>query len=227
MRILQTTPTYNNSFKTSRNTLNSNYYSNTSFEKSIVEPKAKIIDSIKNAAKPMTVPLNKGYENVTKRMAKGFANILKSTRFKDLMQKTKNPKTIQNITALGSFVLSGFYVKQTLQNDKLEKQRKLTLAINQSAVFVVSTIASYTIDNLLFKPIDKFTNRYIAANVTNPKIGKYADGIKCALPMIIFGTMYRFIAPVLITPIANSMGNKLYAKNEDLAAKQKSNQTGN
>lgn len=226
MKILQTTPTYNNSFKTSRNLGNSNYYSNTSFEKAIVEPKSKFFDSFKKLLKPITEPYKKGYDNLINKMAEGFGGILRSNKFKKLMEKAKN-KTVQNITVLGSFILSGFYVKQTLQNDKLEKQRKITLAINQSAVFVVSTIASYTIDNLLTKPIDKFVNRYIAANVENPKIGKYADGIKCALPLIIFGTMYRFIAPVLITPIANHLGNKLYSKNEDLAAKQKNNQTGN
>jgi len=32
--------------------------------------------------------------------------------------------------------------------------------------------------------------------------------------LMIFGTMFRFIAPVLVTPLANHLGNKLQEKKE-------------
>lgn len=222
MRILQITPTLNNSLNRTNNA-NISYTSRLNCVEAPSKQESKIFEPIKKFFKPLTDPCQKGYNNVIKTMAKGLGKILQNNSFKPILAKANKTKMVQHITCLGSIVLSGFYVKQTLQNDKLEKQRKTTLAINQAAVAIFSAIASYTIDNLLAKPGEKFANRFIAANPTNKKIGKYVDGIKCAQSMIVFGTVYRFIAPVLITPIANGIGNKIQAKKEAKLANQQIN----
>ncbi len=131
-----------------------------------------------------------------------------------MVNKTKNSNIVAHLSCLTSIVISGLYVKKTLSNDNLDKQKRTTLAINQGAVAVVSAIGSYSLDNLANKQVDKFIGRFTAVNAGEEKIGKYLDGIKAAKSIMIFGLMYRFIAPVLVTPIANSIGNLIEERNE-------------
>lgn len=169
---------------------------------------------MKSAFRPIMKPFEYILDKLTDSIAKVQGKILKNESFKKFVKSTDKNDLVKHITCLTSIILSGFYVKQTLQNDQLDKTKRTTLAINQTAVTIFSAIASYTLDGFISKPVNKFIDRFIAVNATNKKIGKYVDGIKCAQSMIIFGTIYRFIAPVVMTPIANHIGNKLEERNE-------------
>lgn len=51
------------------------------------------------------------------------------------------------------------------------------------------------------------------------KINKWVDGIRVAKTLIIFGFIFRFFAPVFVTPLANAIGNKLNTKKASKTAK--------
>jgi len=91
------------------------------------------------------------------------------------MQAIANNKRLQNdkylfnhISAIGSFITSGTYAVRTLKNDKLDKDRRNTLAINQVLTAIVSTAGMYLIDGGLSKQWDKVMEKY-AGKALNDK----------------------------------------------------------
>ena len=51
-----------------------------------------------------------------------------------------------HMSALGSTLISGMYTIRTLQNDKLDPEKRKTLAINDVLTWGLSTAGSYLID---------------------------------------------------------------------------------
>jgi len=165
-----------------------------------------------------------------KSLEDGIANktvkIIQKDGFKkvvDKLNKINNGKFSENLfahlTVFGSTLLNGFYIIKTINNKDLEEDKRKTLAINQGLVWGVSTVCAYTFDNLSGNFVNALTNRFEELNK-----GKYDEeqmallkkGISCAKSMIVIDMVYRFLAPVLVTPLANHIGNKL---KENKAAK--------
>ncbi len=158
-------------------------------------------------------------------MAKRFAELAESKPTEHLINWIqKHPKLEKNLFShlivLGSTMLSGFYVVKTLNNKQMDSEKRKTLAINQGLTYALSTVMAYTVDDKLkaiFKKhvIDVFDK----ANKTMPKAEKEVlkSGLIMARTIMVFDTVYRFIAPVVVTPFANALSNKL---KEDKAAKK-------
>lgn len=150
-------------------------------------------------------------------------NILDSTPARWLVGKTKDSEKLPlHLGTLTGTTLSLFYIKKTLENDKLDSQKKKTLAINQGATTVLSTILSYSFDKLLQSKRDEFIEKFKKINAdVNPKLlSKYESGIRTAAQLMVFQTIFRFVAPVAVTPIANHIGNKLQEKKEKQEAEK-------
>lgn|SRR5574344_219585 len=169
-------------------------------------------------------PLKKLADNATTLIAKGLAPVIDTKPCKWLFDKTKNCQALtSHLSAFTSLVLSGFYIGKTLTNDNLDNKKRRTLAINQGGTCVLSTISAYSLDKVLDRKINIFKNKFKAVNVNKPlpdSLGNYERGIRAAASIMIFGVMYRFVAPVLITPIANAIGNTLNEKEAQIKAKK-------
>lgn len=175
-------------------------------------PKSKIFEPAKKFFAPITKPWKKVMDGVKEGIALGSAKILKTDVAHNAISKLKGSKNIvDHLSAFTGVVLSGFYIKKTLKNDNLDTKKRKTLAINQASTCVISTIGAYTISKYAGKQVNKFTDKFMAANIKSDiqDLAKYKRGIKAASSMMIFGMMYRFISPVLVTPIANHIGNKM------------------
>jgi len=90
-----------------------------------------------------------------------------------IVNHTNSPKwnnMTTHMSALGSTLISGMYVIRTLENDKLDPQRRKTLAINDFLTWGISTAGAYWLDAKLGNLCDKATTRF-AANylLDNPK----------------------------------------------------------
>lgn len=153
-------------------------------------------------------------------LSKAVAAVMNNKFAQKVVEKTAKSdiNIVKHLTALSGVLISGMYVVRTLKNDKLDSERKSTLAINQAAVSVVSTVLGYTFDKVANTKIEKFIEKFQAANLSKgaEKLSEYAGGIKAAASMMIFGTVYRYLSPVLVTPIANKIGSIV---NEQRAAK--------
>lgn len=134
-----------------------------------------------------------------------------------VVQWTNGKEKIQSnlfshLIVLGSTLLSGFYVAKTLNNEQMDKHKRRTLAVNQTATFIVSTIMAYTFDNKMTNKTQKFIAKYKELNKDALNLDMKLKGIDTAKKIIIFDLIYRFIAPVLVTPLANHIGNKIQEK---------------
>ena len=94
-----------------------------------------------------------------------YARFYKSKAAGKFLEKTS--KLADNMTThmmvLGSTVISGMYIVRTLQNDKLDKEKRKTLAINDTLTWGVSTAGTYIVDGKLRNLFDdKMATRYAA-----------------------------------------------------------------
>lgn len=175
--------------------------------------KSKFFDPLKSLFAPFKALSGK----ITDQIAYGLGKVISHDRFKNVVDKTEKSKVdvVKHISALISIIISSMYMKKTLENDQLEPEKRTTLAINQGIVCGLSTILGYSFDKAVDRPVKEFTKKFLERNVVDADLAaKYADGIKAASSMMIFGMMYRFIAPVLVTPIANAIGNQIQANKE-------------
>lgn len=173
--------------------------------------------------KYITLPFNKYikepfirfYDRQTTKLAKGFAKLFEYKKLKDIIESTQDNQDLTRIlTTVTSTVLSGFYMQQTLKNKDLDPKKKKTLAINQALSFILPTIGAWTLDSKTDKFVEKhFSDKYSAVNYLRPEAKKLFHGIQRAKSIVIFGLFYRYLAPVIVTPLANYIGNKLNEKN--------------
>lgn len=160
-------------------------------------------------------------------ISKAVAGVMNNKKAQKLFDKTAKSDTniVQHLSAAKGVLISGMYAYRTLTNDKLDPERKRTLAINQIAVSAVSTILGYTFSVGANKKIDKFAEKFMAANMNTVKdahkMSGLIGGIKAASALMIFSTVYRYLSPVLVTPIANKIGAAINAKHAEQNKTQK------
>lgn len=218
MRILQTAPIINNSNSINKEKNYMPLYSNVSFSGTSFG-KSKVFVPVKK----IFAPLTRQYNRFTSRLAVGFGKILNNEKVANYITKISKNTHLQDylvshLLTIGSIILSGLYINKTLHNDKLDPDKKRTLAINQASVWGVSTIMGYTFNILVDKKMKLIGDKFRAVNEQKPEhanlINKYLDGIKIAKTIMIFDIVYRYLAPVVVTPLANYIGNKLQEKKE-------------
>ncbi|MBQ6516870.1 hypothetical protein IJI31_06805 [bacterium] len=147
---------------------------------------------------------------IEKAARKMVAPVLENSKFTQFLEKTANITDMPNhLSTLGAAATSGFYVRSTLKNDKLQKQERKTLALNQALVFVVSTLGAYFANDKIGKFVDNVRYKYIEYNQHNPKLGSRITGFKTASGLMVFALMYRYISPVVVTPIASAISKSV------------------
>lgn len=217
-------------------------------------------------------PITDLYDKGIDKIAKYFTVPLVDSKLINYMaEKFKNSRYLFNhLLAVGSAITSGMYMYRTLNNDKLDKDRKQVLALNQFLTFALSTAGAYAIDSKIGSWWDKQTAKFAGLRLddktlvadfiqknkdiakknksiieTNKnKVSKKdlkfllndsmpirefiksretyksilpknqrslinsVDGMGLLKTMIVFGAVYRYLVPVLVTPIANKLGEK-------------------
>lgn len=111
-----------------------------------------------------------------------------------------------HMSTAGSFVTTAVYANRTLNNDKLDKKRARTLALNQVMVTALSTVGGYLINGKLDKFSKNLGYKFREANQGSAKLTKRMQGFNIAKQLLIFSMMYRYVAPVLVTPLASKVG---------------------
>lgn len=124
-------------------------------------------------------PLSDFYDRCTDGIAKHFtAKIVDSKPMNAIADKLKNSDNLfQHCLTLGSLITSGLYMEKTLTNDKLDKDRKQTLAVNQGLTFLVSTAGAYSLDKYLKNWWENTTSKYIGTQINDENFAKNFKGI--------------------------------------------------
>lgn len=148
------------------------------------------------------------YNKLTDTLAGGISKIVDTNGFSKLTKGlAKSNKYLPHLIAAESAWLSTFYVLGAMKNDKVSPEQKKTEVYYQALVTAFSAIGAYTLDNVVNKGIDNFSKTFKAANPTmDPAVMKNSlNGLKNLKTLVIFATIYRFIGPILLNPIANKI----------------------
>ena len=109
------------------------------------------------------------------------------------------------------------------------------MAINQGFCCVIPTGLGYTVANKLRKYNKKIEYRYrglkeqqVALNqisteeakVLQAKLGQNLKSLSALMGLLTFTLIYRYITPVVVTPVSNWIGNKLNAKGDNQKPKE-------
>lgn len=156
-------------------------------------------------------PISSVYNKLVDGIAVGYGKLLDKNITQKIIAKSANSHVVNHLAAAIGIVVSSTYISSTLKNKQMDPEQRTTLAINQGIVSVVATTMGYTVSNALGKTVDKFVRKYEAVNYKNPNIKGLKSGANIAASLAIFSLMYRYVSPVLVTPIANAIGNKVQA----------------
>lgn len=236
MRITKITPVSNNLAKVTDRQINYIDGVNVSFSGLSASPKSKYFEPIRRFIAPIKkayhekieIPIENGFlrmiqskpfEKVVDGIYNSQQNKMQKIEAFNAANKDKNKlkkfdsMLFSHLIVIGSTILSGFYVIKTINNKKLDEKKRRTLSINQAAVWLASTVMAYTVDGKLSKMTDKVKKDFIKLEKqsakNNPLLDKHVEGIGKAKTIMVIDTIYRFLAPVAMTPIANYIGNKI------------------
>lgn len=141
----------------------------------------------------------------------------------------------QAMATFGALLTSATYVTRTLGNKDLEDDKKRTLAVNQTLCFIVPTIAAYLVDGAISSWVKKQEYRFKNVNFgvaeklkaegktkeaqnLVKQVLKNSNGVRILASLATFTMIYRYATPVLITPLANKIGNWANARRAEKQA---------
>lgn len=224
------------------------------------QPSFKGIEEIP-AKSNLLNPFKRGFNRLTLWLANNYTQKLYNSKLANFLanHSKKLDGVVDHMQVIGSVVISGMYMTQTLRNKQFDDDRKRTLAVNQGLTFAFATLGSYVVDRSLDSWWEKITLKYAQKQLGNNKLGeqinkenktiiqnaekklgkvwkeipkkqrpkllntlKYIEdnlpdpglesrlkGMGVLKKLIIFGSIYRFIVPVAVTPFANKLGERI------------------
>ena len=136
-------------------------------------------------------------------LPKGIGKILNQKWYQDFTKKYKDSNFPMHIIALTDSVTTATFVKQINNNKRLTKEEKNPLIYNSILSTALSIISTYIIDNSTQKSTEKIINNYKKINSKDKNLAKQVEGIKIAKPILIAGSIYYIIIPIISTFIAD------------------------
>ncbi len=143
-----------------------------------------------------------------------------------LLKLDKEGDVTRHFQTFGSLITSSAYMHSTLKNKEMDKDNARTLAVNQGLNFLLPTAAAYTVDLVIRKINKQLEYRYSAVQeekitsiadkaakkLAEENLGKQLKGFRTLIAIGTFTFIYRFVAPVAITPVANAIGRWINGK---------------
>ena len=110
-------------------------------------------------------PLKSGFNKLTEGIAKYYYGPLMSSKIANKLFHSNNiGRIVDHMQAIGSYVISGMYMLQTIRNKDMDEDRRRTLAINQGLTLVASTAIAYFVSEKLVEPWNKHVSMKYAAD---------------------------------------------------------------
>lgn len=148
------------------------------------------------------------YQQGTEKLSKGIGKLIDTPFVQKMSNKFHNTNFEQHIISLTDVVATGTFIAQTLKNKKIEKDRKKPLIYNAAISTGLCLGSGYVISGMLNKPTEKFIREFSQINKNSPKLDKYIEGIRVLKPVLILGTIYYAIIPVISTFFADRIDKK-------------------
>jgi hypothetical protein len=142
----------------------------------------------------------------------GFARVLGAIAsfppLQSIAEKLANSQNgMLHLSSAVSIILTGRTIKDIYRSKKIEEEQKLPLVLNEFLTTATTVTAGYVIDKKLDKGYKRFTD--IFKNVNADMYAKnptgWDKGLKYAKTFVVIGFIYRYLGPVVVTPIANRL----------------------
>lgn len=170
-------------------------------------------------------PFKNGFNKLTDGIAKYYYGPLMSSKITNwLFHRNDIGRIVDHMQAIGSYVISGMYMLQTIRNKDMDEDRRRTLAINQGLTLVASTAIAYFVSEKLVEPWNKHVSMKYAANkrgITVEQLEKELEKHRAKIKKIYTEKhpedveLKKFKKPNLIHYVEEGL------KNENLAGKLK------
>jgi len=163
---------------------------------------------------PSLVPnfVKRGYDAFIELLAKGIGKTAQTKPMKSLTEwcVNKDINYTNHLSALCANILNGFYMYNVATSKKIEPEQKKPLMLNMFIGTVLSTAGGYMLNGAIdkkLKPFDEAVKKQYGQNASN-----ILKGFKIAKSLMVFQLLYRFACPVIATPVANYISNKVREK---------------
>lgn len=133
------------------------------------------------------------------KLASLIGKIIDKKSVQKFSKKNAESNFPMHINAIKDALTTGVFVAGVSKSNKIKDDRKSPLINNSLIGTFLSIISGYIIDSATKKPAEKFTKNLTEANKSNPDLKKYINGFKIAKPVIILGTMYYAVIPLIST----------------------------
>ena len=145
-------------------------------------------------------------------LSRWLGKIYDSKPFKKNADKYADTNLAQHLFCANDILLTHLFIRQTMKSTKIEPDRKKTLAIHAALMTGFTIAGCYILDKITKKPMEKFVEAFKQANINDPKLNKYLDGIKIVKPVVILAGLYYIVAPVFATMFADKFSRKVNEK---------------
>ena len=163
---------------------------------------------------PSIVPnfVKRGYDGFIERLAKGIGKVAETKPMRKLTEWCieHDIDYTNHLSALCANILNGFYMYNVASSKKIEPEQKKPLMLNMFIGTVLSTVGGYALNGAIdkrLKPFDAAIKKQYGENASN-----ILKGFKIAKSLMVFQLLYRFACPVIATPVANYISNKVRDK---------------
>ncbi len=158
--------------------------------------------------------LKKGYDNCIEMLAKVIGKAAGTKPVKAVTEwcVNKDINYTNHLAAACANILNGFYMYNVSKSKKIEPEQKKPLMLNMFIGTMLSTAGGYLLNGAIdkkLKPFDDAVKKHYGDNANT-----LLKGFKIAKSLMVFQLLYRFVCPVVATPIANHISNKIRDKKE-------------
>ena len=176
----------------------------------------KTVSNVIGMAAPSIVPnfIKRGYDGFIEKVAKAIG---KTAEWKPLKNFTewcvnKDINYTNHLAAICANILNLFYMTNVLKSEKIEHEQKKPLMLNMFIGTMLSTAGGYLLNGAIdkkLKPFDAAVKKHYGDSASN-----ILKGFKIAKSLMVFQLLYRFVCPVIATPVANYISNRLRDKHK-------------
>ncbi len=158
---------------------------------------------------PIFAPMYKktSFKGLSNTVAKGVGSIIDNKSFQKFVKNNQFNDTniARNISMATDVLLTASFIHRTKKNDKIKEERKPPLIYNNLISTGISLTAGFAIDKFVQKNTKNFIEKFKQANLNNPKLPKYIEGINIVRPTLIFAAIYYGVLPMFSTYIAEKI----------------------
>ena len=142
----------------------------------------------------------------TDKLSKLLARIINSSKVQTLSDKLHNTFFEQNLIFLTDILSTATLMNQVARSKNIENDRKKALIYNSAISTGLSVAGGYMINKMTESSTERFVENFKKANKNSKNLDKYVEGIRVAKPVLILGTIYYLIIPLISTFISDKFG---------------------